>query len=125
MIVVDASAVLAIVFEEPGADAAVGRIADASILAVNAAEIILKLADKGWQFEEAVDTYAAFALELHHFDEALAIETARLHMPTRKTGLSFGDKACLALARRLGAIALTADRAWANLDIGCKIELVR
>ncbi len=125
MIVVDASAVLAIALGEPGGDEILDRITDATVLSVNAAEVILKLAEKGWLLTEAIETYTAFGFDLHPFDEALAIDTARLHMATRVAGLSFGDKACLALARRLRATALTADRKWAELDVGCTIELIR
>ena len=45
--------------------------------------------------------------------------------PTRATGLSLGDRACLALAQRLRVPAVTADREWANVNVGITIQLVR
>ncbi len=59
------------------------------------------------------------------FDGALGISAGQLRAATKHLGLSLGDRACLALAIQEDATALTADRSWADLDIGCKIELIR
>jgi PIN domain nuclease of toxin-antitoxin system len=64
-------------------------------------------------------------LDLHPFDEPLAFETGALRAATRDRGLSLGDRACLALAQRLGASVLTADRAWQGLDLGIPVEVLR
>lgn len=50
---------------------------------------------------------------------------ARLRPATRHAGLSLADRACLALARRLGVPAVTADRAWGDLDVGVEVRLIR
>jgi ribonuclease VapC len=65
------------------------------------------------------------AVEVLPFTREDALEVARLRALTRAYGLSFGDRACLALARRLGLPALTAERAWAELDLGIPVEVLR
>ena len=64
-------------------------------------------------------------MEVLPFTGEDALEVARLRGLTRAHGLSFGDRACLALARRLGLPALTAERAWAELDLGIPVEVLR
>jgi PIN domain nuclease of toxin-antitoxin system len=61
------------------------------------------------------------------FDEGLAYDAGMLIKKTNSAGLSFGDRACLALARRLGAKVLTADRAWSRVAAatGTQIEVIR
>ncbi|MBK8458390.1 MAG: type II toxin-antitoxin system VapC family toxin [Phyllobacteriaceae bacterium] len=125
MIVVDSSVILANVFREPGGDSVLDRLSDAAMLSVNVTEVISKLTENGWDFDDAVAAFQTFGLAVFDFGIDLAIDAARLHAPTLHRGLSLGDRACLALARREKATALTADRKWADLNLGCQIELVR
>jgi PIN domain nuclease of toxin-antitoxin system len=62
---------------------------------------------------------------VHSHDEELALDAGALHALTRRQGLSLGDRACLARARRLTATALTTDRAWGRVDLGVVIEVTR
>jgi PIN domain nuclease of toxin-antitoxin system len=129
--VLDASALLALLKGEPGAE----RVAEALergayLSAVNLAEILSKLADWGEDPAEAQARMAQVgllgaAVEVLPFTGEDALEVARLRALTRAYGLSFGDRACLALARRLGLPALTAERAWAELDLGIPVEVLR
>ena len=64
-------------------------------------------------------------LDVRAFDTELAFMAGVLHRATRAFGLSFGDRACLALAQSLGAPALTANRSWSRLDLGIAIEVIR
>jgi PIN domain nuclease of toxin-antitoxin system len=122
--VLDASALLALLKGEPGAE----RVAEALergayLSAVNLAEVLSKLADWGEDPAEAQARMAQVgllgaAVEVLPFTGEDALEVARLRALTRAHGLSFGDRACLALARRLGLPALTMDGAWAGLDLG-------
>jgi PIN domain nuclease of toxin-antitoxin system len=93
--------------------------------AVNLAEVVGKLVDDGWTEVGARDAIAASATHVIAFDEDAAIDAGLLRPHTRHAGLSLGDRACLALARRLGASVLTADRAWRDLDVGVPIVLIR
>jgi PIN domain nuclease of toxin-antitoxin system len=124
-VVADASAVLAVLRGEVGAAEAVGAISGASISAVNYAEVISRLVDLGASVEEAVVAVGRLDVEVADFDETLAVRTGVMRQSTRVRGLSLGDRACLALAHRLGLPAVTADRAWASLDLGVEVVLIR
>lgn len=120
--VLDASALMAVLNEEPGQDFVRPRLRNAAISAVNLGEVAVKMAERGvpaWQIEA---TLGDFNLDVHPFDMGQALAAAALRAPTRSRGLSFGDRACLALASHLGGIALTADRAWAGLE---GVEFIR
>ncbi len=64
-------------------------------------------------------------LEIVDFDGALPYQTGYLRPPTQSLGLSLGDRACLALARQRGLPALTTERAWANLQLGVTVQVIR
>ena len=124
-IVFDSSALLAITFEEEGAEIAAQALNDGIISAVNASEVITRYVDLGASEEEALTSFRAFGLEIYPFDESLAISTGLMRSATRDAGLSLGDRACLALAIREHSSVLTADRAWATLDLDIAVELIR
>jgi PIN domain nuclease of toxin-antitoxin system len=65
------------------------------------------------------------AIAVEPFTEHDSIEVARLRPATRAQGLSLGDRACIALARRLGLPALTADTAWSRLDLEVTLQQIR
>lgn len=123
--VLDASAVLAILNFEPGADKARLYLPDGWISAANAAEVGAKLSDKGMPAAAARNALALLRLKVADFDAALAHTTVELRQPTRAKGLSLADRACLALAIREQGTAVTADRVWAELELPCKVELIR
>lgn len=125
MIVLDSSAVLAAMLGEPGADRVDAAIDESMICSVNASEIVSKLLDKGYPRDDVARQYERLELDVVDFDENLAVAAGMLRPMTDHKGLSLGDRACLALAIREGAVALTADRKWAALNVGCKIELIR
>ncbi|BCM87941.1 type II toxin-antitoxin system VapC family toxin [Methylobacterium indicum] len=126
--VLDASAVLAVIFSEAGADRVAGHLPGARISAVNAAEVMTKLVDLGMPEDTVEAIFEGLQLTIVPFEIAHARASARLRPLTRPAGLSLGDRACLAVAGQLGAPALTTDRAWSRLDgtaIGVTIELLR
>ncbi len=125
--VLDASALLAAMLEEPGQEKVERALPNAIIGSVNLVEVASRLIDGGLSPEEAEEDLAALELTVIDFDQAQAIEAARLRALTRHAGLSLGDRACLALALVRGVPVLTADRAWAALAeaIGVEVELVR
>ncbi|WP_353199814.1 type II toxin-antitoxin system VapC family toxin [Sandarakinorhabdus sp.] len=127
VMVLDASALLAAMLEEPGQEKVERALPNAIIGSVNLVEVASRLIDGGLSPEEAEEDLAALELTVIDFDQAQAIEAARLRALTRHAGLSLGDRACLALALVRGVPVLTADRAWAALAeaIGVEVELVR
>ncbi len=123
--VMDSSAALAILLDEKGGDVALRLLPEAQCSAVNATEIVARLIDEGRTMEEAAGDFAGLGMPVAPFDETMGIFAGQLRAATRHRGLSLADRACLALAIRANATALTADRSWADLDVGCKIELIR
>ena len=123
--VLDASAVLALLNEEPGADVVAAVAGHSLVSAVNLSEVLAKMIDDGGTYAQAVETLEALPCSAVVFDEQLAKSAGRLRADTRRFGLSLGDRACLALAEATGLPALTADRIWARLDIGITIRLIR
>jgi PIN domain nuclease of toxin-antitoxin system len=127
--VLDASALLALLLEEPGADRVERAITGGVCMsAVNWAEALSRLAERGDDIDAAASqahAAAAGSLELIAFDDQQARETARLRTRTRSLGLSLADRAALALARLRGLPVLTTDRAWRSLRFGIKIEVIR
>lgn len=120
----DSSALLAVVFRERGSEAAAQALNGAMISAVNAAEVVSRLVDSGAGAADARAVLLAFGLTIQPFDAALAIDAGLLRAATRALGLSLGDRACMALARRERARVITADRSWAVLAIGVEIALI-
>jgi len=126
--ILDASAILAAIFAEPGhavvADAfGVGAIA----CSVNLAEVATKMIREGYSPERAEAILMELPIAIHDADLALALQAARLYPNTRSHGLSLGDRLCLALALREHRQVLTADRAWSEPGkrIGVDVRLIR
>ena len=123
--VLDASAVLAAFFDEPGAEAVADRMDGALLCSVNYSEVVSKLVDRGTPAEQIVEIMGQLDVELVTADRELAMRAGLLRAESRGKGLSLGDRYCLALAASRNAVAVTADRSWADLDIGLSIEMVR
>jgi PIN domain nuclease of toxin-antitoxin system len=124
--VLDASAVLALLNDEPGRDDVVEALkGDAVLSTVNAAEVVGKLMERGKSRDEASLLLQLIAVEIADFTLALAERTGELRVETRSRGLSLGDHACLALAEREGGPALTCDRNWAGAVAGIEIRCIR
>jgi PIN domain nuclease of toxin-antitoxin system len=123
-VVLDASAVLAMIREEPGAADVATRLVGARLSTVNLAEVAQRLADQ-WPDAQVGAVLAAFPSEVVDLDRATAMRAGLMRRTTKVHGLSLGDRACLALAERLGLPVLTADRAWAELDLGVEVVLIR
>jgi ribonuclease VapC len=116
---------LAIVLNETGSERAASHLLEASLSCVNQTEITNRLIDLKWDPFDAVQVLTELGLKAIAFDEDIAIYAAMLRRLTRAKGLSLGDRACLATAQLLGATAVTADRAWADLKLPCPIEVIR
>jgi len=123
--VLDASALLALLDSEPGADRVHAAVASALISTVNLAEVYSNLADRGSDALLALQAIRFAVREVVPFTDAMAELTGRLRPLTRDLGLSLGDRACLALAMMRNADVVTADKAWRKLKLPCTIHIIR
>ena len=127
-IVLDASALLAVLHDEPGAEIfsqQLDLLENAVVSAVNVAEAHGKLVGLGIAADDAWDAVIAPANEIVVFDAQQARIAGGLRRQTRALGLSLGDRACLALGIALKAPVYTADRAWKGLKLGVPIHVIR
>ena len=124
-VVLDSSALLCLLNGEPGAERVAEALPSAVIGAVNLAEVVTKLRERGLSAEEVEEALGGFNLDVRSFTALQAYATGHLRQATRSQGLSLGDRACLALAVELGAPALTADQAWSKVDAGAAVEVIR
>jgi len=143
-VVLDASALLAYWLDEPGASVVTAAVAaeGALVAAPNFAEVLTKLVDRRPGLAQKLSAMpkrlmeetpislpgmplAGGAISVEPFTIVDAVLCAKLRPATRHIGLSLGDRACLALAQRLGARALTADQQWTKLNFGIPIEVIR
>jgi ribonuclease VapC len=123
--VLDASALLCLLQEEKGAERVAEALPEAQIGAVNFSEAFGKLVEAALD-EETVDSLIeSLQLQVIPFDREQAQLAGSLRRTTREFGLSLGDRACLALARVQGAVALTCDKSCTRFDAGCRVELAR
>jgi PIN domain nuclease of toxin-antitoxin system len=124
-VVLDASALMALVNQEIGASLVADNITESIISAVNLSEVIAKLCSRGMPESEVRNNLESLNLEVIAFEEAQAYHCGRLITSTRKLGLSFGDRACLSLAKILGLPAMTADKTWLRLNVGVSVKVIR
>ncbi len=101
---------LALLFDEAGADTVRARLSAGVIGTANLAEVLAKLSDRGVPPDEAARAVALLGLRVMPLSEREAQRSVGFRAATRAAGLSLGDRACLALAAELGAPAITADR---------------
>ena len=128
-VVLDASALLALLRAEPGGvRVAAAIVPGALISALNWSEVLSRLVDLGGDPARVTSMSlppASSGVEVVPFDDAQARETARLQAKTRSLGLSLADRAALGLARLRGLPVLTSDRAWRSLHLSIRIEVIR
>jgi ribonuclease VapC len=125
-IVLDASAILAVIGGEPGAENLTpSLLARAVGSAVNLAEVQTKLVSRGWTSEQAWEDASSPVREVMSFDEGQARIAGDLVTQTRHLGLSLGDRACLALGIAFKLPVYTAERSWKKLKVGVRIHVIR
>jgi PIN domain nuclease of toxin-antitoxin system len=125
VVIADASAILALLKQEPFGKLDPRRLFRATISAVNLSEVLERLCSGGLSETEADETVATLNLQVADFDEPQARLAAYLRRRTRRAGLSLGDRACLALGLRLGRPVVTADRVWVSLNVGVEVVMIR
>ena len=124
-VVLDASAVLALLNSEPGAEAVEAVVSSAALSTVNLTEVLSKLAEQGLDDEQLRLVATSLPCEIVPFDAGQAFAAAALRRTTRSKGLSLGDRACLAMAQAINGRALTTDTVWKEIDVGIAIEVIR
>lgn len=122
--VLDASAVLALLFLENGSEKVGPILSESAISTVNVAEALTKLVQDRVSLKKASKDFFSLNLRVIDFSIPQSVKAAALRPLTKHLGLSLGDRACLALAIQENATAVTADRSWSDLDI-CPIEVIR
>jgi PIN domain nuclease of toxin-antitoxin system len=128
-VVLDASAIMAFLYDEPGGSAVetllLDEDAEICLSSVNLCEVVTLLTADGMSSEEISQNLEIFIGYLVDFNATMAMRAGELSAFTRSAGLSLGDRACLALAAEAGAIAWTADRAWKKFKSDIAIKLIR
>ena len=125
-IVLDASAILAVILEEPGADRlTTSLLADAVCSTVNLAEVTAKLVSRGWSEIEAWEDATSPLRASIPFTDEHAKLSAGLMQLARPIGLSLGDRACVALGLALGAPVYTTDKSWSKLKLPIRVHVMR
>jgi ribonuclease VapC len=127
-VVLDASALLAFLNRETGAEVVAEQLAVGAIMrSVNLSEVVAKLGEQGMPLTEIENAVSDLGLQVEPFHESLAYAAGELRVVTRDLGLSLGERTCLALSIRSGHRALSADRAWQKLGHipGLAVEQIR
>jgi ribonuclease VapC len=124
--VLDSSAVMAVMFAEPGQERVLATLPGALLSAVNLAEIISTLASRGVDAGIAEAAVRRLGVEIVDFSASHARVTGQLRTATKAAGLSLGDRACIAVGIERQAEILTTDRAWGQIEIpGATISIIR
>ena len=123
--VLDASALLALLANEPGADEVEELLDGAAMSTVNLSEVLQKSEQHGIDTEGLEFDLEALGVEFHSFDVTQARATADVWARAPRAGLSLGDRACLALAHSLGGAAVTTDRRWSAAKHGTEVRVIR
>jgi PIN domain nuclease of toxin-antitoxin system len=123
--VLDASALIAFLRNEPGADQVAAVLTRSCISAVNLAETYSKLVQYGKPLDAVAYQVERLRITVIPFDEEQATLVASLWKDTQPAGLSLGDRACLALALKKSLPALTTEREWQKCSLGVEIVKIR
>ncbi|MDD1625912.1 MAG: type II toxin-antitoxin system VapC family toxin [Methylococcaceae bacterium] len=124
--VLDASALLALLHNEKGADKVEEAMLNKAVIStVNWTEVIQKAIAKNISVDDLDNELAVVGLSFFSFDKQQARIAGSLWQQTKELGLSLGDRACLALAIHLDLPVLTADKIWQQLGIGVSVQLIR
>lgn len=123
--VLDSSAILAVIFDEPGSNDVAPLLQDSLVSTVNLTEVYTRLLLQGAPADLAWSRILSMGFEVCPYYEHQARIAAEVIAQTRPFGLSLGDRACLALAIDRKAIVYTTDRAWKDLHLGIAVEVIR
>ena len=123
--VLDASALIAFLRKERGAEKVADVLTRSCISAVNLAETLSKLVEYGKAVDEVAYQIERLQIPIIPFDAEQARIVGSLWKATRPVGMSLGDRACLSLALSRNVPALTVEREWETVDVGVQVILIR
>jgi ribonuclease VapC len=124
-VVLDASAVIAVLNSEPGAEVVLSAIAGALISAVNYSEVLKKAIEHCQAIDPIPALLHSYSVEIVAFDEAMVAASAELFPATKAHGMSFADRACLALGIQRKLMVLTSERKMRISTLPIKVKLIR
>ena len=124
-VVLDASAMIAFLRGEPGADSVAKRFSGALISTMNYSEVLKKTIEVGGSADTVRVHMSALPISIVAFDIEQAVSTAALYPLVKPIGLSFADRACLNLAIRHNAVVLTTDKRMGETSAPVKVQLIR
>jgi PIN domain nuclease of toxin-antitoxin system len=124
-VVLDASAILALIQEEPGAEVVKPLLKQSVMSTVNVAETLTSLQKIDIHPEEGLEYISLLISEVVNFDLDQALEVSILYPKAMHKGLSLGDRACLALGKKYHTTIYTADNAWKDICSELDIQLIR
>lgn len=124
-VILDASALLALLNDEPGAELVAPALSFAKMSSVNLSEVVAKLAEHDMPDAVIHEVLEGLGIEVVDLDRATAYACGLLRPSTSHLGLSLGDRACIALGQLHGHRVLTADRRWADLEPAIDVHVIR
>lgn len=124
-VILDASALLALIQEDPGCEDVEKCLPDVIMSSVNVSEVISILLRIKLPINEIQDILSELIIEVKDFSHEQALVAAEIGHLNTNLGLSLGDRACLALAKSSNHPVLTADKIWANINDKIDIRIIR
>lgn len=122
--ILDASALLALLNNETGSKIVEGKISSCCISTVNYSEVVAKLVEKNMPASLIQQSIQLLRIKLLAFDENIAFEAGKLRLETKKFGLAFGDRACLASAIVLRLPVITSDKVWIKISTKIGVQCI-
>ncbi|MEN9567430.1 MAG: hypothetical protein RLZZ69_2626 [Cyanobacteriota bacterium] len=124
-VVLDASALLAYLQDEPGGEMIEEILSEAIISSVNWTEVVQKSLAAGVVIDGMREDLAALGLEIVPFASEDGEMAGQLWLQTKQVGLSLGDRACLSLGLKLNLRVLTCDRIWTTISLALDVQVIR
>ncbi|PIO41883.1 PIN domain-containing protein [Phyllobacterium zundukense] len=123
--ILDSSVLMAILLGELGQERASALAEGGLMSSVNLAEVMTKCIEFAFSEDVALSYFHASNITVLDFNHTLAVAAGELQRKAPRGVLSLGDRACIATALHHQGTAVTADRIWSTLDLGCPVELIR
>lgn len=124
-VVLDSSAVIALLLNEPGAEKVSCYEGHTAMSAINLAEVCIRMVEIGVAEDKIRQFLSAIRVQVYPFDVEQAYAVSKFRNLARKYGMSLADCACIQLGKQLNLPVVTGDRAWTRVDLGVEVDLIR